>query len=303
MTPKINADVALTTCPSFKKLYDKLSLAIEACGGLKLDSYEKIVIKINLCDARSPDTGAITDPRFLEVVLRYLRENVGEDVDIYVVESDSRMVLADLYIKWFGFIPVLRKWNAKWCNLSNCVKEKKHVNGKILKEIDFPKIFDDAFFITLPKLKTNILTKITCCLKNQFGCLPCIHKARFHPYIDDVIVDANLIFKPNFCIVDGIISMVSCKGPAFGIPIRSNLLIVGQNPLAVDIICAQILGFNPFSIGHIREAFNRGMFLTRKIKIYILDTTLTSLPKINARWSRLEELILKLASKFQRGSQ
>ena len=124
-------------------------------------------------------------------------------MDIYVVESDGRVVIADLFVKWFGLLPVIQKWDAKWLNLCKDEASMKQVPGFSYK-LPVPKIFENSYFITLPKLKTNILTTMTCCLKNQFGCNPMLDKQQFHPHLDQAIVAENLaVGVPSFCIVDG----------------------------------------------------------------------------------------------------
>jgi len=278
---------------SYADVYCGLSRAIDLVGGLDIGGKDRVVIKVNLCDARTPDTGAVTHPKFLDALLKYLRSSF-DGLEIYVVESDSRMVLADLYIEWFGLLRVMKRWGAVWCNLSKMEVERRRIDGLYLKEVDVPQVFKDSFFITLPKLKTNILTKMTCCLKNQFGCLRTINKARYHKYIDDVIADLNMVFKPDFCIVDGIISMVGCKGPAFGIPVRSELIVAGKDPVAVDVVCAEIMGFSPLSIGHIKRARDLGVGST---SYEVVGEN--PLPRIDSEWSRLEEIMLKLASRLQ----
>ncbi len=218
-----------------------------------------VAIKINLCDARTPETGAITHPRFLDALLSYLRER-HDDLTITVVESDSLVVLADEFIRWFGILPVLEKWNARWVNLSRDRLVPTKVEGVILKEVAVPATLAEAsYFISLAKLKTNLLTKFTGSLKNQFGCLPDLEKNRYHPNIHDVIVDINTVFRPDFAIVDGIIAMGGVQGPAFGIPILSGIVIAGRDAVAVDTCSAAIMGFRPRSVAHIRKAAARGL--------------------------------------------
>jgi uncharacterized protein (DUF362 family) len=60
--------------------------------------------------------------------------------------------------------------------------------------------------------------------------------------------------KPDFCIVDGIVAMGGTKGPNDGVPIYYNTIITSKDPVAVDSVCAKILGFNPYFIGHVRKA-------------------------------------------------
>jgi uncharacterized protein (DUF362 family) len=176
------------------------------------------VIKINLCDFRLPETGAVTHPIFLDATLNYLRSNF-KDLNIFVVESDASSARPDLLIKWLGFEDTLKKNSAKYVNLSKIESFKKPIHGRHFKEMNVPAVIADAdYFISMAKLKTAMLTKITCCLKNQFGCIPYSRKIKFHNKLDDIIVDSNLSMKPNFCIVDGIIAMGGTKGPNDGVP-------------------------------------------------------------------------------------
>lgn len=243
---------------TYEDVYQNLSKAIGFSGGMTFHPGEVLAIKINMCDARPPETGTITHPVFLDALLRYLRENfVG--LDIYVVESDATVVLADEFIKWFGYMPVLEKWGAKWHNLSkNGVVDIK-IHGNYLKSVPVPKLLTEAKLISLSKLKTNSLSKITCSLKNQFGCLPMRQKSIFHDHLAEVIVDANLAMKPVFSIVDGIIAMGGAKGPSFGTPLQANMMLAGPDPVAVDAACAKIIGFNPKSVKHIRLAEKAGL--------------------------------------------
>lgn len=72
--------------------------------------------------------------------------------------------------------------------------------------------------ISLPKLKTHGLEKMTGCIKNQFGCVPGTLKGEFHVRIPDAIdftkmlVDLNAFVKPRLYIMDGI-SLWKATGP------------------------------------------------------------------------------------------
>jgi uncharacterized protein (DUF362 family) len=249
----------------YNDVYVNLDRSIKLLDGLKIPSNGTIVIKINICDARSPETGAITHPLFLDAVLRYLRENF-ENLRICVVESDATVVLADNFIQWFGYRPIIEKWNGEFVNLSKIKSISRKISGRYFKEILIPEIFEEAdFFITLPKVKTNSLPRMTCCLKNQFGCLPSIEKGVYHHRLDDVIVDLNMAMHPDLCLVDGIIAMGGTWGPAFGVPIPLNAIICSQDPVAADTFCAKIMGFNPRSIGHIRKSASSGIGSMRYI--------------------------------------
>ena len=239
-------------------LKDKILKVFKLIGSLKVENYSKVAIKINLCDARSPDTGAITHPLFLDAFLTCFRD-IYPDVPVYVVESDSSVVLADEYVNWFGFTKVFEKHKVTWVNLSKTETTTVNLNGGYFEKLKIPKILVNSYIVSMAKLKTNSLTKISCCLKNMFGCLPKIRKYIYHSHIDDVIADLNSILRPKLCIVDGIIGMGGAQGPSFGVPIPAGVIIGGLDPVAVDAACSHIIGFRPFFIGHIRKSKSRGI--------------------------------------------
>lgn len=245
---------------TYPTAFDNISRGIELAGGLEgLKTGAAVTIKINMCDARTADTGAVTHPEFLNVILRYLREMYA-NLEIYVVESDATVVFADEFIHWLGYMPVLEKWGAHWHNLSKDETVETPIpNGRHLSVVPVPRLLKESYFISLSKLKTNNLSSITCSLKNQFGCLPMKQKSVFHEDLANVIADVNVAMRPDFSVVDGIIAHGSARGPAFGTPIRANVIVSGRDPVAVDCVCAKLLGFRPRRIDHIRLSAASGV--------------------------------------------
>ena len=268
--------VNITVVEGYENAFQGISSAIESVGGLNISDGDRVLIKINLCNLRPPSSGAITHPLFLDALLHYLRENYY-DLDIVVIESDATESRPDIIIKWFNFDKILKKWDTQWYNLSKHPKIIRRVDGYYFDKIEISEIFNKYdYFITVPKLKTHTLTKITASLKNQFGCLPYWRKVRFHKDIDKVIADVNLVMKPDFCLVDGILSMGG-GGPTYGIPLKSNIIISGTDPVSVDAVCARIVGYNPKRIGHIKNAEKLGVGSTK----YILDDDIFHPKKYN----------------------
>jgi uncharacterized protein (DUF362 family) len=147
----------------------------------------------------------------------------------------------------------------------------------------------------MAKLKTSSVTKITCALKNQFGCMPFKRKLKYHPFLDEVIVDSNLAVQPDFCIVDGIIAMGGAQAPAFGVPVRAETIVAGRDPVAVDTVCAKIMGFNPYVIGHVKKAAASGVGSMRS------DEVGEKIPSVrtNFEWDGIEALVLKLGGQMR----
>ena len=266
--------------------------AVDLAGGIGPGGKRSVAIKVNLCDCRPPETGAITHPASLDCLLEYLRETLG-DLPIYVVESNATMSRPNLLIEWFGFTRILKRWNAEWHNLSEERTHKKDINGRRFRSVKVPVILDESLVINLSKLKTHSLTKISCSLKNQYGCIPFSRKIRFHKFLDDAIVDANVAMPPDFCIVDGVIAMGGTQGPALGVPLHKRLLVAGKDPVAVDSACARVMRFNPYFIGHVRKAWEAGVgsrnyeLLGQKLETVSSDFEFSRLDHLPLRVARI----------------
>ena len=128
-----------------------------------------------------------------------------------------------------------------------------------LKELYLPKTLLGAdFLVSLPKLKTHHWAGVTLSLKNMFGVVPgacygwpknVLHWAG----IDRAILDINAAVRPDFAIVDGVIGMEG-NGPIQGSPKTCGVLVLGDDPVAVDSTCARVMGLAPERIKYLARA-------------------------------------------------
>ncbi len=222
-------------------------------------SIKTICIKINLCDYRMPESGATTDPVLLEALVKVLQKELKPE-NIFVIENNATTVEANSLFNLLGFREVVERSRFKLINAADGEWIRKSIpDGQIFKEIEVPRIWLEAdFTINFAKLKTNLLTKTTGCLKNMFGLLREKRKSVYHIRIDKVIGDINRVMSADLCLVDGLIGQEGL-GPAFGIPKRCELLIAGTDPVSVDSCCAKIMGFNPRFISYIMHCYRRGI--------------------------------------------
>ena len=58
------------------------------------------------------------------------------------------------------------------------------------------------------------------------------------------------VIVPNLAVADGVIGMEG-DGPGKGTPIESGIALAGTNALAVDLIGARLMGFDPRTIGYL----------------------------------------------------
>jgi uncharacterized protein (DUF362 family) len=254
------AKIYVEKLKSINDVEQTVKKGIKSIGGLNLARDASVVIKPNLCCIKSPETGATTDVKVIEGLIKYLKNEFSIS-DISLVESDGTQVLADMAFKLLGYETLSKRLNIKLVNLTKCPSSiKRFPENVFLKEIQVPEVIEEAdFMISVPKIKTHMDILYTGALKNQFGCNPYPRKAKYHKRIDDAIVDLAAVFKPDLVLVDGLVGMEGCRGPTEGLPVKMDVLVLGHDAVAVDHFVARLIGFDPARIGHLINAEKRGL--------------------------------------------
>jgi len=204
------------------------------------------------------DTGATTDPVVVEALIQKLQTL---DLEVLVVESDASMTNADKAFQATGIADLCDRYGVRHLNLRH-VPDKVKIkipNGDALNTITVPRIVTESAIVSAAKMKTHMATKVTLGMKNMFGLLPDKLKVKYHALgISKVVVDINTVLKPHLTVVDGFVAMEG-KGPTGGSPVKMDLVVAGQDPVASDATCARIMGFDPHEIRHIRGAYQKGL--------------------------------------------
>jgi len=223
-------------------------------GKLQLPAQVKrIGIKINLCDYRRRETGVTTDPLVLEPLLKLLRIRYPA-TPIFIFENDATGTLADNLFEWLGLDQIAKKYEVDFINLTREEWIPACIDGYCFQEIQIPRILTESLIINHPKLKTHGRTKMTCGLKNIYGCYQIKDKNQYHSFLEKAIVDINIPIKSHFTVVDGFLCVEGNRGPTQGFPKKVGVFIGGADIVSVDAFCAKFMGFNPKFVKHIRLA-------------------------------------------------
>jgi len=144
-------------------------------------------------------------------------------------------------------------------NLDNVEHVVLKTRASRLKELYLPRtICGVDYIVSMPKLKTHHWAGVTLSLKNMFGVVPggcygwpknILHWAG----IDNSVLDINATVRPDFAIIDGIVGMEG-NGPIQGTPKPSGVLIVGDDPVAVDATGTRVMGLLPEQIKYLSQA-------------------------------------------------
>lgn len=118
--------------------------------------------------------------------------------------------------------------------------------------------------VNLPKLKTHGLTTLTGALKNTFGVIPGFRKPEYHVTHPDLagfsrmLADLNGLVRSALVVMDAIHAMEG-NGPRGGTLVPLGLLIVSDDPVAVDAVACRIAGIDPERMPVLRMAEEAGV--------------------------------------------
>lgn len=144
-------------------------------------------------------------------------------------------------------------------NLDDVAPVPLKTRASRLKQLYLPRtVLNADVIVSLPKLKTHHWVGATLSLKNMFGIVPgncygwpknVLHWAG----ISSSILDINGTVRPDFAIVDGIVGMEG-NGPIQGTAKACGVLVMGDDPVAVDATAARVMGLAPERIDYLAKA-------------------------------------------------
>ena len=114
------------------------------------------------------------------------------------------------------------------------------------------------FIVSMPKIKTHHWAGVTLSMKNMFGILPgtkygwpknVLHWKGIHRSILDICATVPI----QFVIADGVIAMEG-NGPLHGSHRHLGKIVLANDPVAADFVCARLMGLNPSSVWHLDRA-------------------------------------------------
>jgi uncharacterized protein (DUF362 family) len=183
---------------------------------------------------------------------------------IYIAENKT-MGTARYTFSTIGIKEIVKEIkNVKMCYLDEKRSKAVNVEESFIKNhvIKYPKLLLDGtidYFISVPKLKGNLYADVTLSVKNNLGLISKKERLKYHDSrLHDHLSDITLIRQPDIIITDTIVSGEG-NGPAEVKPIDTQMMIIGDNCLAVDVTCCYLIGQDPKAIKHLKNLAERGV--------------------------------------------
>ena len=248
-TPR--AQVAVKQWTAFEDLNAVLDQCLALLGGLErmISPGQSVVIKPNITADAPSSSGGTTHMELVEALVE--RVKACQPGSLIVAEGTGRFgaTLETAFLNG-GWREMAERQGVPLYNLdAGPHREMQVEDGRYPDAMPFSELVLDAdVFITVPCLKTHLSADYTVALKNSFSLTSQRKRSEIHREyrIEESLVDINRIRKPDLTVVDGWDGAEGIAGGThFERPAKARLLIVGQDPVAVDTVCKQIMGFAP----------------------------------------------------------
>lgn len=247
--------VALARCASYDSgLPEAMEQVLSSLGGIGawVKPGQSVLIKPNLLTAREPEKAVTTHPEVVRALIRILKRHGAVPS---VGDSPSNVTrLEELWTRT-GFRALCAEEQVPLLNLEKSGSVPFTVNGFSFS-VAQPVLKADVV-ISVPKVKTHVLTIFTGAVKNMYGTIPGFQKTALHKLhptpqdFGDLMAAIYSAAKPHLSIADGIVGMDG-DGPSGGDPVKLRFLAASADGVALDRVLCAVLGVDPRAVPYFR---------------------------------------------------
>lgn len=242
--------------------------------GVNIQGVRTVVIKTNIVQARTPETGIVAHPVVAEAIIDVLADYGIQNIAI--AEAPAIGVDTQKAFKVSGYTDLAQRKGVRLIDLFDSPRTKVFTGygydnlPNIYNDNDLPKyqceymripriMLEADLYINLAKLKTHNRTTVTLSMKNQWGLLSFKDRQMYHRIgLHEPIVQLAKAVKPHLVVIDGILGLEG-NGPILGTPKWSGSVLVGNNMTEADIVGSSLMKQDPSKILHLKRAIDLGL--------------------------------------------
>lgn len=247
----MKSQVVLLKCSKYdrEKIYEELVWGIGQLGGVQqfVQPEEKILLKPNLLRKAEADSAIVTHPLVVAAVAGIFKKagcehlSYGDSAGVGSMEKIAEAC---------GLAAEMERLNIPMADFSESILVN-YPQGKMAKQFHMAKaVVETEALINICKMKTHQLERMTGAVKNMYGCIQGLHKAKGHTKYSNaesfarMLVDLNRYVRPRLYIMDGITAMEG-NGPASGTPVHMGVMLLSTDPVALDSVCCSLMNLAP----------------------------------------------------------
>lgn len=267
--------VVVVPCTSYDEetVYAAMCRGIGLLGGIGrfVSPKERILVKPNFLSAAEPERAVTTHPSVIRAMLRILAEYGCREVTYGDSPGHGSNEAAAAKL---GLTPE-NTFGARPADMSQ-EKTVTFAEGMTAKEFHFARGVTEAdAVISLCKMKTHALERVTGAVKNVYGLICGYQKAAGHVKYPNASIFARMLadihrcVKPRLHIMDGIVAMEG-NGPGSGDPTPMNVLLFSEDPVALDTVFCRLVFLDPELVPTNTQGMAMGIGTCREEEIRIL---------------------------------
>ena len=248
--------VTLIYGDQIEKMVRKL---MEKTGALDtLHPADTVLIKPNLVVSRRDWIGVNTDPALVEALVKELK---SRGISRITIGDGSGMgYSATKAFNICGYGDMAKRYGLQLIDLERdrFVKQRVLIEGPF-KELEIARTaIESDFLINVPVMKAHLQTLITCSLKNLKGVMSRRMKSAFHGSdLNRAIAQLASVISADLIVVDGLRGNLSSESGRE--PVSMETILLGENPVEVDSVVADRLGYAPRDIRYIAHSADAGL--------------------------------------------
>ncbi len=243
-------------------LYRVLGGATDALGGIKrfVRPGDRVLLKPNLLYPALPERAIVTHPEVLGAAARLVRDAGG----VPLAGDSPPFRSAAAVLSRSGFDPVIERYGIEVVEF----RESRPVESTVgrYRWVDISaEVLSADVVINLPKWKTHAQMGLTLAVKNLFGCVVGNRKPEWHYRAGDdhdlfaeVILAVAEAVRPALSVLDGVVAMEGDGPGTGGRPTSVRRIVVGEDPVAVDTVVANLIGAGIGSLPVLKAARRHG---------------------------------------------
>jgi len=265
------SSVSLVKCQDYESsnIEAAIEKALKLIGGIGsfVKPGDSVLLKVNLLTGDVPEKAVTTHPAIVRAMIHQVKAAGGipqvGDCSGYEGASNPKRYFAAC--RSSGIMQVCEEEKVEVLHLSAQSVDTKNPGGRIFKSFILSKhVLQADVLISLPKLKTHGLTLFTGGVKNIFGCVTGLNKAKMHLRAQDpetfsqMLVDLLGLVQPELTVMDAVVGMEG-NGPSNGTSRQINAILASKDPVALDAVACKIVGIDPFMVPSTRLAHEQGL--------------------------------------------
>jgi uncharacterized protein (DUF362 family) len=266
--------------------------ALSHLGGMErfVRPGQTVLIKPNLTVFRLAKDGCTTDPRLVAALVR-LAQAAGAG-RVQVGECSSCGQVTREMMETTGLGRLAEQAGAELVYFDEVEQVEVDVpRGKLIHRIPVPRpLLEADVVIDCPKLKTHFLDPVTGAIKNWGGAARQDTMHRLHrDRVEETVADLMSVTRPDLVVMDAIVAGEG-NGPVANRPRFVGCVVASDDPVAHDVIAAELAGFDGESMRFPRAAASRGVGIGERGRIDVLGVPLETarvrlVPSQNEGWT------------------